>query len=40
MHLQAFCIFQTTTTTTILWPFVGDYPGEPVPEETLIDPPS
>jgi len=30
----------TTTTTTILWPFVWDYPGEPVPEETLTHPPS
>jgi len=29
-----------TTTTTILWPFVRDYPGEPVPEETLTHPPS
>jgi len=29
-----------TTTTTVLWPFVRDYPGEPVPEETLIHPPS
>jgi len=27
----------TTTTTTILWPFVRDYPGEPVPEETFTD---
>ena len=26
--------FQTRTTTTILWPVVRDYPGEPVPEET------
>jgi len=25
----------TTTTTTILQPFVRDYPGEPVPEETF-----
>jgi len=25
----------TTTTTTILWPFVWDYPHEPVPEETF-----
>ena len=25
----------TTTTTTILRPFVQDYPGEPVPEETF-----
>jgi len=24
-----------TTTTTVLWPFVWDYPGEPVPEETF-----
>jgi len=29
-----------TTTTTVLRPFVRDYPGEPVPEETLTDPPS
>jgi len=29
-----------TTTTTVLWPFVQDYPGEPVPEETLTHPPS
>jgi len=28
------------TTTTILWPFVRDYPGELVPEETLTHPPS
>jgi len=28
------------TTTTVLWPFVWDYPGEPVPEETLTHPPS
>ena len=26
----------TTTTTTILWPFVQDYPDEPVPEETFL----
>jgi len=25
----------TTTTTTVLWPFVRDHPGEPVPEETF-----
>jgi len=25
----------TTTTTTILRPFVRDYPGDPVPEETF-----
>jgi len=29
-----------TTTTTVLLPFVWDYPGEPVPEETLTHPPS
>ena len=29
----------TTTTTTVLRPFVRDYPGEPVPEETFIYPP-
>jgi len=28
------------TTTTVIQPFVRDYPGEPVPEETLILPPS
>jgi len=27
--------FTTTTTTTVLWPFIRDYPGEPVPEETF-----
>jgi len=25
----------TATTTIDLWPFVWDYPGEPVPEETF-----
>jgi len=25
----------TTTITTVLWPFVQDYPSEPVPEETF-----
>jgi len=30
----------TITTTTVLWPFVRDYPGEPVAEETLTHPPS
>jgi len=25
----------TTTTTTVLWPFICDYLGEPVPEETF-----
>jgi len=28
------------TTITVLWPFVRDYPGEPVLEETLTHPPS
>jgi len=28
--------YTITTTTTVLWPFVRDYPGEPVPEETFI----
>jgi len=26
--------------TTVLWSFIRDYPGEPVPEETLTHPPS
>ena len=30
----------TTTTATVLRPFVRDYPGEPVPEETFTHPPS
>jgi len=30
----------TTTTTIVLWPFVRDYPDEPVPEETFTHPPS
>jgi len=30
----------TTTTTTVLRPFVQDYPGEPLPEETITHPPS
>ena len=25
--------FRLTTTTTVLWPFVRNYPGEPVPED-------
>jgi len=32
--------WNTTHTTTVLRPFVRDYPGEPVPEETLTHPPS
>jgi len=31
---------ERTTTTTVLWPFVRDYLGEQVPEETLTHPPS
>jgi len=31
--------FVITTTTTVLRPFVRDYPGESVPEETLTHPP-
>ena len=31
---------KATTTTTVLRPFVRDYPGELVPEETLTHPPS
>jgi len=26
-----------TTTTTVLRPFFGDHPGEPVPEEKVLD---
>jgi len=33
------CSFSSST-TTVLRPFVQDYPGEPVPEETLTHPPS
>jgi len=33
-------IHMNTTATTVLRPFVWDYPGEPVPEETLTHPPS
>jgi len=28
-------MYRHTTTTTVLRPFVRDYPSEPVPEETL-----
>jgi len=31
---------QHNNTTTVLRPFVRDYPGEPIPEETLTHPPS
>ena len=33
-------LLSTTTTTTVLRPFVRDYPGELVPEETFTHPPS
>jgi len=39
-YVPNFTIATTTTTTTVLRPFVWDYPGEPVPEETLTHPPS
>jgi len=32
--------YKITTTTTVLQLFVRDYPGEPLPEETLTHPPS
>jgi len=35
MLLVWFVSRTTTPTTTILWPFVRDYPGEPVPEGTF-----
>jgi len=31
---------QHTTTATVLWPFVRDYPGELVLDETFTHPPS
>jgi len=31
---RVFALVYTTITTTVLWPFVQDYPGEPVPEES------
>jgi len=36
-HLDSiyYYYYYYSTTTTILWPFVWDYPGEPVPEETF-----
>ena len=36
---NTFNLTHNTTTTTVLRPFVRDYPGEPVPEETLTHPP-
>jgi len=33
-------MINNTTTTTVLRPFVRDYPGELVPEESLTHPPS
>ena len=35
-----FVLQTTTTTTVVLQPFVWDYPGEPVQEETFTHPPS
>jgi len=32
--------YNNNTTTTVLWPFIRDYTGELVPEETLTHPPS
>jgi len=40
LYVSPAAIIIVTTTTTVLWPFVRDYPGEPVPEETLTHPPS
>jgi len=37
--LLKYCCFRYTTTTTVLRPFVRDYLGESVPEETLTQPP-
>ena len=40
-NMDRICIPKHThTTTTVLRPFVRDYPGEPVPEETLTHQPS
>jgi len=39
LHYSDNTITTTTTTTTVSRPFVRDYPGEPVPEETLTHPP-
>jgi len=33
--LGIFFPIDTTTTTTVLWPFFRDHPGEPVPEENF-----
>ena len=40
VRLMCYIVLLTTTTMTVLRPFVRDYPGEPVPEETLTHPPS
>jgi len=39
-HLAELIVFvhYATTTTTILWPFVQEYPGVPVPAETFTHP--
>jgi len=39
-RLVEFKVPTTTTTMTVLWPFVWDYPGESPPEETLNHPAS
>ena len=40
VHCKCYQHLQTTITITIvLWTFVGDYPGEPVPKETFTHPP-
>jgi len=33
-YLSIFC-YPVASTTAVLWPFVRDYPDEPVPEETF-----
>ena len=40
MTVKSMYITLTTSTTIVLWPFVRDYPGKPVPEETFTHPPS
>jgi len=39
-HCIKLVIMATNNTTTVLRPFVRDYPGEPVPKETLTHPSS
>jgi len=33
--MDTYSLSATTTTTTVLWPFVQDYPRELIPEETF-----